>query len=76
MFRFARRDAIEYLEAEELSALGFVTHAFCTRRGGVSEGPFSSLNAGFRVGDREEDVRRNLASDRRGLCDPARSGWS
>lgn len=60
MFRFAQRGAIEYLEAEALSALDFVTHAFCTRRGGVSEGPFSSLNTGFLVGDREEDVRRNL----------------
>jgi polyphenol oxidase len=41
-------------------ALGFVDHAFCTRRGGVSEGPFSSLNVSGRVGDREEDFRRNL----------------
>ncbi len=60
MFRFAKRGTIEYLEAEELSALGFVDHAFCTRRGGVSAGAFSSLNVGFRAGDREEDVRRNL----------------
>ncbi|MHB9096239.1 MAG: peptidoglycan editing factor PgeF [Syntrophales bacterium] len=52
---------MEYLEAGELSALGSVVHAFCTRRGGVSEGPFSSLNAGFLAGDREGDVRRNLA---------------
>ncbi len=41
---------IEYLESEELSALGFVTHAFCTRHGGVSTGPYSSLNLGFLVG--------------------------
>ncbi len=61
MFRFAQRDAIHYLEAEAISSLGFVTHAFCTRLGGVSEGTFSSLNTGFLVGDREEDVRRNLA---------------
>jgi polyphenol oxidase len=61
MFHFTQRDAIEYWEAGELSALGFVDHAFCTRRGGVSKGPFASLNAGLRVGDREEDVRRNLA---------------
>src|SRR4030042_3040372 len=60
MFHFVKRGAIEYLEAEEISALGFVTHAFCTRQGGVSEGPFSDLNVGDRVGDREEDVRRNL----------------
>jgi YfiH family protein len=61
MFRFAKREAIEYLEAEAISELGFVTHAFCTRRGGVSKGPFTSLNAGFLVGDREEDVQQNLA---------------
>ena len=61
MFRFARRGAVEYLEAEALAGLGFVEHAFCTRRGGVSTGDFSSLNAGFRVGDQEEAVMRNLA---------------
>lgn len=61
MFRFANKDGLEYLEAGEISALGFVAHAFCTRLGGVSEGPFSSLNAGFHAGDREGDVLRNLA---------------
>ena len=60
MFRFARRGAIEYIEAEELSKPGLVIHAFCGRREGESEGPFSSLNTGFLVGDREADVRRNL----------------
>ncbi len=60
MFRFSQRDAIQYLEAEAISALDFVTHAFCTRLGGISEGPFTSLNTGFLVGDREADVRRNL----------------
>ena len=61
MFRFSRRGAIEYLEAEEMSVLGFVTHAFCTRRGGRSTGPFSSLNLGYRAGDRAEDGGRNRA---------------
>jgi YfiH family protein len=60
MFRFACRGTVEYLESEELAALGFVDHAFFTRRGGVSGGAFSGLNASFRVGDRDEDVRRNL----------------
>jgi len=60
MFRLTQRGAIQYLEAEALAALDLVTHAFCTRLGGVSEGPFASLNTGFLVGDREEDVRRNL----------------
>ncbi len=61
MFRFAHRGAVEYVEMEVLAALGFVEHAFCTRRGGESAGPFARLNAGFRGGEREEDVRRNLA---------------
>lgn len=61
MFRLNQRGAIAYLEAETISALDFVTHAFCTRLGGVSEGPFSSLNTGFRVADQEENVRRNLS---------------
>jgi YfiH family protein len=61
MFRFSQRGTIEYLEAGAISALDFVTHAFCTRLGGVSEGPFSSLNASFSVADREENVRRNLS---------------
>jgi len=61
MFYSARRGAIEYFEAESISALDFVTHAFCTRTGGVSEGPFSSLNTSFSVNDREENVRLNLS---------------
>ena len=61
MFRLARRGAIEYLEDEGLASLPFLTHAFCTRRGGVSEGPYASLNAGSQVGDRKADVHRNLS---------------
>jgi YfiH family protein len=61
MFRFSQRGSIEYLEAEAISALDFVTHAFCTRLGGVSEGPFSCLNTSFSVADRQENVRRNLS---------------
>ncbi len=61
MFRFTQRGSIEYLEAEAITALDFVTHAFCTRLGGVSEGPFSSLNTSFSVADREDNVRRNLS---------------
>jgi YfiH family protein len=60
MFRFARRGTIEYLESEALSALGFLTHAFCTRRGGVSRAPYDGLNVGDLVGDAEEDLLQNL----------------
>ena len=60
MFRFARSGTIEYLESGELSELDFLTHAFCTRRGGVSRAPYDGLNVGDLVGDREEDLRQNL----------------
>lgn len=60
MFSVVRRGEIESYEAEAFAALGFVTHAFCTRLGGVSGGTYASLNTGFLVGDSEQDVRRNL----------------
>jgi YfiH family protein len=36
-----------------------VPHGFCTREGGVSEGPFASLNLGFSVGDARAHVEEN-----------------
>jgi polyphenol oxidase len=41
------------------SALLPVPHGFCTRAGGVSQGPFASLNLGFSVGDAPEHVEEN-----------------
>lgn len=64
MFRLTCRGEIEFYEAGKLAALDFLTHAFCTRLGGVSGGAYASLNAGFLVGDRQEDVQRNLE----GVC--------
>ena len=45
-------------------------HAMFTAAGGVSSGPFASLNLSFHVGDREEHVRRNRAAAAAalGLC--------
>lgn len=60
MFRFSLKGTIEYLESGELSALDFLTHAFCTRHGGVSRAPYDGLNVGDLVGDREEDLVQNL----------------
>jgi polyphenol oxidase len=59
MFGFIRCGDVEYLAAEPLSAPEGVTHAFCTRLGGVSTGPYAGLNLGCSVGDRAEDVVRN-----------------
>jgi len=48
-----------------LSDLDGLVHAVSTRSGGVSEGPFASLNLGLHVGDRPEAVLEN----RRRLCE-------
>jgi YfiH family protein len=50
----------EYLESELLSRAGF-RHAFFTRVGGVSTGPYESLNFSVAVGDASENVQENLA---------------
>jgi polyphenol oxidase len=52
------------LTAASLAALGRVRHGFCTRRGGVSEGEFASLNCGYSSGD---DLRRVAANRARAL---------
>ena len=46
---------------DALDANGSVRHAFFTRRGGVSQGLFGSLNCGFGSGDPAENVARNRA---------------
>ncbi|MBW2544614.1 MAG: peptidoglycan editing factor PgeF [Deltaproteobacteria bacterium] len=58
-FRFSRRDDVRYLECLALGECGFITHAFCTRWGGISEGSLANLNFGARSGDREEHLSRN-----------------
>lgn len=50
-----------------------VPHAFTTRDGGVSEGPYASLNVGLAVGDDRERVLENLRRVARRLeVSPAR----
>ena len=39
------------IEATALGRAGGIRHGFFTREGGVSEGPFASLNMGLRGGD-------------------------
>ncbi len=49
------------LGAEPLAALPSVRHGFFTRNGGVSEGPFASLNCGLSAGDEPARVAENRA---------------
>lgn len=50
---------VEYLTFPLLSAQPGITHAFSTRRGGVSQGIYESMNLSFTRGDDQERVREN-----------------
>ncbi|MCI7796221.1 MAG: peptidoglycan editing factor PgeF [Lachnospiraceae bacterium] len=52
-------NGVTWLSFPALEKTGIVTHAFSTRMGGVSKGPFSSMNFSFTRGDQEADVREN-----------------
>jgi len=49
------------IEAPSLAALPGIQHAFFTRRGGVSEGIYGSLNGGVGSSDNPDHVRENRA---------------
>ncbi|HBK80847.1 MAG TPA: peptidoglycan editing factor PgeF [Nitrospinae bacterium] len=56
-------NGVEFLTSPLLEKCGFVRHAFSTRRGGVSEGPYDSLNLGAAKGEdpvRVEENRRRF----------------
>jgi YfiH family protein len=59
MLNFSQKKTIRYIESNLLKEFDFITHAFCTRCGGVSEGMFANLNFSLREGDKEEMVCRN-----------------
>jgi len=58
-FSLSRRGGVGYLQCRALDECGFVTHAFCTRWGGVSEGRLANLNFGVNVGDKDKHLERN-----------------
>jgi polyphenol oxidase len=56
----SERGAIRFYESPMLAGLDFITHAFCSRHNGVSEGPYASLNFSDREGDSNDKVSRNF----------------
>lgn len=58
------------LTAAILESVGGIRHGFLTRAGGVSEGPFASLNCGYSSGDEIARVETNRvrALDRLGVA--------
>ncbi|MRR17204.1 MAG: peptidoglycan editing factor PgeF [Deltaproteobacteria bacterium] len=59
MFSLKKKNAIAYLQSPLLADCDFLTHAFCTRRGGASREDYKSLNMSFREGDEELRVLAN-----------------
>jgi len=62
MIRREARDGVVYYISELLERAA-VPHAFSTRIGGISEGPFASLNLGNATGVREQDSPENIHSN-------------
>lgn len=55
-----RMGEIEYLTFPGLAGTGLVNHLFTTRKGGVSEGIFSTMNMSYTRGDKKEAVDENF----------------
>lgn len=54
------KNGIHWLQFDLLADIPNLKHAVLLRHGGVSEGPYTSLNLGDHVGDNTEDVSNNL----------------
>lgn len=52
-------NGVEYLTFPDLTATGMVKHAFSTKKGGVSEGIYASMNFSYTRGDKKEAVDEN-----------------
>jgi YfiH family protein len=59
MLHVAGSASLPYYQSPQLAACPEISHGFFTRRGGVSTGPYRSLNLSFSVGDRPAAVRQN-----------------
>ncbi len=59
-FRYCAVDRTEFGIFEGWKEHG-VTHAFSTRKGGISRGCYESLNLGYSTGDNCKDVQENFA---------------
>ena len=53
------RNGVTFFSSDGMDAAGGVAHGFSTRRGGVSEGMWESLNLGTARGDDPDHVREN-----------------
>lgn len=59
LYKINETGDLKYISFDLLEGSGVVIHAFTTRHGGISDGPFDTLNLGMHVGDRLEAVLEN-----------------
>lgn len=55
------KNGLAYFEIPEIAQLGWIRHAFLTRKGGTSPPPYDTLNLSENNGDRAEHVSRNTS---------------
>ena len=55
----SQKAGLAFFQSLNLAAFDFVTHAFCTRLGGLSAGPYGGLNLGDQGGDDPARVEGN-----------------
>lgn len=60
ILKITQSEGVEYLTFPALSNIDFITHLFSTRRGGVSEGIFSTMNLSYTRGDKQDAVDENF----------------
>lgn len=58
-FTLQQQGSLKYFTIPSFTATGLIIHGFTARHGGVSGGPYASLNLAFHVGDDPEQVRVN-----------------
>ncbi len=60
MFKLVRKGNVEYYIITSFEETGLVKHGFSTRKGGVSEGCYSSMNLRFNCDDTSGNVLKNF----------------
>ncbi len=58
-YDFNNIDEFEFLTSKKMSNFSEIVHCFTTKKGGVSEGVYESLNLGWGTDDEEENISTN-----------------
>ncbi len=59
MFYLVKKDKLCYYKIESFEKTGLVSHMFTTKHGGVSKGPYESMNLRLSSGDSIDNIMKN-----------------